>query len=59
MHKITSTIAKELKSIGHGIILEDLKCIKDKILNHNKELNRKLSKWNFRAFQFVLGYKLR
>ena len=32
MHKITTTIARELVSIKHGAILEDLRNIKDRIL---------------------------
>ncbi|ADB57539.1 RNA-guided endonuclease InsQ/TnpB family protein [Archaeoglobus profundus] len=58
MHKITTTIARELVSIKHGAILEDLKNIKDGILNGSKNLNRKLSKWNCRMFQSMLEYKL-
>ena len=59
MHKITTTIARELVSIKHGAILEDLRNIKDRILNGSKDLNRKLSKWNCRIFQFMLEYKLK
>jgi len=59
MHKITTTIVRELVSIKHGVILEDLKNFKDRILNGSKNLNRKLSKWNCRAFQFMLEYKLK
>ena len=59
MHKITTTIARELKSSNSGAILDDLRNIKDRILNGNKDLNRKLSKWNCRAFQFMLEYKLK
>ncbi len=59
MHKITTTIVRELVSIKHGVILEDLKDIKDRILNSSNDLNRKLSKWNCRMFQFMLEYKLK
>jgi len=58
MHKITATIVRELVSIKHGAILEDLKNIKDRILDGSK-VNRKLSKWNCRTFQFMLEYKLK
>ena len=58
MHKITATIARELISVKHGAILEDLRNIKDRILNGSK-VNRKLSKWNCRTFQFMLEYKLK
>lgn len=59
MHKITTKIAEELASIKHGAILEDLKNIKGRILKGSKNLNRKLSKWNCRMFQFMLEYKLK
>jgi len=59
MHKITATIARELVSIKHGVILEDLRNIKDRILDGSNDLNRKLSKWNCRTFQFMLEYKLK
>ena len=59
MHKITTTIVRELVSIKHGAILEDLRNIKDRILNGSKDLNRKLSKWDYRTFQFMLEYKLK
>ncbi|WP_456327868.1 RNA-guided endonuclease InsQ/TnpB family protein [Archaeoglobus sp.] len=59
MHKITTTIARELISVKHGAILEDLRNIKDRILNGSKNLNRKLSKWNCRLFQSMLEYKLK
>ncbi len=59
MHKITTTIARELASLKHGAILEDLRYIKDRVLNGSKDLNRKLSKWNCRIFQSMLEYKLK
>ena len=59
MHKLTTTIARELIANRSGAILEDLRNIKNRILNGSKNLNRKLSKWNARTFQFMLEYKLR
>ena len=59
IHKITTTIVRELVSTKCSAILEDLKNIKDKILNGSKDLNRKLSKWNCRTFQLILEYKLK
>ncbi|MEM0262596.1 MAG: transposase, partial [Nitrososphaerota archaeon] len=58
MHKLTTQIAEELKEKNCGAILEDLKDIKRRILNGSKDMNRKLSKWNARTFQFMLEYKL-
>ncbi|MEM1555860.1 MAG: transposase [Candidatus Bathyarchaeia archaeon] len=59
MHKLTTSIARELKEKNCGAILEDLKGIKKRILNGSKDMNRKLSKWNARTFQFMLEYKLK
>ncbi|MDK2876596.1 MAG: putative transposase [Archaeoglobaceae archaeon] len=58
MQKLTTKIAKELFEKKCGAIFEDLKSITDRVLDKSKELNRKLSKWNARTFQFMLGYKL-
>ncbi|MEM3891729.1 MAG: transposase [Nitrososphaerales archaeon] len=59
MHKLTTQIARELKEKNCGAILENLKGIKKGILNGSKDMNRKLSKWNIRMFQFMLEYKLK
>ncbi len=59
MHKLTTSIAGELKGLGSGAILEDLRNVKSGILHKSKGLNRKLSKWNARIFQFMLEYKLK
>ena len=59
MHKLTTRITQELKNSNSGAIMEDLKRIKDKILNGSKSQNRKLSKWNARTFQTMLEYKLK
>ena len=59
MHKLTTKIARELSEMGCGAILEDLKNIKGRILNSSKDVNRKLSNWNPRTFQFMLEYKLK
>ncbi|MEM0080116.1 MAG: transposase [Nitrososphaerota archaeon] len=58
MHKLTTQIVRELKEKNCGAILENLKDIKRRILNGSKDMNRKLSKWNVRTFQFMLEYKL-
>ena len=57
MHKLTNKIVRKLKEVESGIILEDLKGIKHRVLNKSKSLNRKLSKWDARTFQFMLEYK--
>ncbi|MEM3568421.1 MAG: IS200/IS605 family accessory protein TnpB-related protein, partial [Candidatus Jordarchaeales archaeon] len=54
MHKLTASIARELKEKNCGAILENLKGVKRRILNGSKKMNRKLSKWNARTFQFML-----
>ncbi|MDI9645277.1 MAG: zinc ribbon domain-containing protein [Archaeoglobales archaeon] len=42
-----------------GAILEELKGVKRRILSGSRNVNRKLSKWNARTFQFMLEYKLK
>ncbi|MEM3385383.1 MAG: transposase [Nitrososphaeria archaeon] len=59
IHKLTANIARELKEVQSGVILEELRNIKDRVLNGSKNMNRKLSKWNVRMFQFTLEYKLK
>ena len=59
MHKLTTKITRELRKFKSGAILENLRNIKSKILNRSRDLNRKLSKWNARTFQFMLEYKLK
>ena len=59
MHKLTAGIVEKLSEIKSGAIFENLKDIKGRILNKSRDLNRKLSKWNARMFQFMLEYKLK
>ncbi len=59
MHKLTTKITRELADLKSGALLENLKNIKSRILNKSRDLNRKLSKWNARQFQFMLEYKLK
>jgi len=59
LHKLTTKIARELNKEESGTILENLRNIKSRVLRRSKDLNRKLSKWNARTFQFMLEYKLR
>ncbi len=59
MHKLTAKVARELKGLKCGAILEDLKNVKGMVLSRSKSLNRRLSKWNARTFQFMPRYKLR
>mgnify|MGYP000188547507 CR=1 FL=1 len=58
MHKLTARIAGELEELRSGAILEDLNGVKARVLNGGKGINRRISKWNARTFQLVLGYKL-
>ncbi len=59
LHKFTTKLAKELREKNCGAILEDLRGIKDRVLNRSSNMNRKLSKWNALIFQFMLDYKLK
>jgi len=58
VHKLTTKIARKLREMNSGAILEDLRGLKSRILNGSRSKNRKLSKWNARQFQFMLKYKL-
>ena len=58
MQKLTTKIARELQEKRLGAILEDLRGIKERTLNRGRGLNRRLSRWNARQFQFMLSYKL-
>ncbi|MHA1835931.1 MAG: RNA-guided endonuclease InsQ/TnpB family protein [Candidatus Odinarchaeia archaeon] len=58
MQKITTKIAREPHAKQLGAILENLRGIKTRTLNKSRKMNRKLSKWNARQFQFMLSYKL-
>ena len=60
LHKLTTRIVRELASLNYGIILEDLNGVKKRIARKgkaNKEIRRRLSKWDARTFQFMLAYK--
>ena len=59
MHKLTTKIARELRKFKSRAILENLKNIKSRVLCKSRNLNRKLSKWNARQFQFMFEYKLK
>jgi len=59
MHKLTTEIARRLKELNSGAIMEELKGIKYRVLSGSRRQNRKLSKWNARMFQFMLEYKLK
>jgi putative transposase len=55
-HKISKQIVDFAKRNGFGIVMEDLKGIREKI-NRGKKLNRRLHSWNFRELQFYIDYK--
>lgn len=57
LHKLSNKIVEIAKERQMGIVLEDLNGIKERIINNSKELNRKLSKWNARELQRMIGYK--
>jgi len=59
MHKLTTKITRELRKFKSRAILENLKNIKSRVLCKSKNLNRKLSKWNARTFQFMFECKLK
>ena len=55
-HKIAKVIVDFAKEHGFGIIMEDLKGIRNRI-RYNKNLNRRLHSWNFKKLQFFIEYK--
>jgi putative transposase len=57
-HKISRAIVDFAKRHGFGIIMEDLKGIRERI-KYGKMLNRRLHSWNFRRLQFYVEYKAR
>jgi putative transposase len=57
-HKISKQIVDFAKRNGFGIVMEDLKGIRERI-NRGKKLNRRLHSWNFRKLQFYIDYKAR
>lgn len=50
MHKLSTQIARELNEKDCGAILENLRGIKDKVLNGSKNTNRKLLKVECKDF---------
>ncbi len=60
LHKLTTSIVRELASISYGIILEELNGIKERTAKRaSRRIRRRLSKWDARMFQFMLTYKAR
>ena len=59
LHRLTTTIARELASLNYGIILENLNGIKERARKGRatRRFRRRLSKWDARTFQFMLAYK--
>jgi putative transposase len=57
-HKISRQIVDFAKQNGFGIVLEDLKGIRQRI-KYGRKLNRRLHSWNFRRLQFYVDYKAR
>ena len=55
-HKISRKIVDFAKRYGFGIIMEDLKGIRER-MNCGRMLNRRLHSWNFRRLQFYVEYK--
>ncbi|HIH72058.1 MAG: transposase [Thermococcales archaeon 44_46] len=57
LHKLANKIVEIAYRKRMGIILEDLRGIKEKVLNGSKDFNRKISKWNARELQRLIEYK--
>ncbi|MBS7635626.1 hypothetical protein KEJ34_09170 [Candidatus Bathyarchaeota archaeon] len=48
-------IVKEIEKSRKRAILEGLRGVKERVLNGSRDMNRKLSKWNAKTFQFMLN----
>jgi len=57
-HKISRALVDFAKEHNLGIIMEDLKGMRNRI-RYGKNLNRRLHSWNFRRLQFYIDYKAR
>jgi len=55
-HKVAKMIVDFAKKHNLGIIMENLKGIRNRI-KHGRNLNRRLHSWNFRKMQFFIEYK--
>ncbi len=55
-HKISRKIIDFAKQHGFGIVMENLRGIRNNI-NKGRMLNRRLHSWNFRRLQFYIDYK--
>jgi len=59
LHKLSRTIVNTAKQLDAGILMEDLKGIKQRI-KYGKSMNRRLHQfWNPRRLQFYIDYKAR
>jgi putative transposase len=57
-HKVSRQIVDFAKQNGFGIMMENLRGIRQRI-KYNKKLNRRLHSWNFYRLQFYIDYKTR
>jgi putative transposase len=55
-HKISRVIVDFAKQHTFGILMEDLKGIRERI-KYGRRMNRRLHAWNFRRLQFCIEYK--
>lgn len=55
-HKISRTVVDFTKQHSFGVIMEDLKGIRERI-RYGRQMNRRLHYWNFRRLQFYIEYK--
>jgi putative transposase len=55
-HKISRAIVNFAKRYGFGVIMEDLKGIRERI-RYGRQMNRRPHSWNFRKLQLYVEYK--
>ncbi len=57
LHKISGIIVSDAVKYNAKIVMEDLKYIRNSVNKKNKNIKRRLNRWNFRKLQFFIEYK--
>ncbi len=57
LHKVSKIIVREAEKYNAKIIMENLNNLRNTINKTNKNLRRRLNRWNFRKLQLFIEYK--
>ena len=57
LHKVSTIIISEAVRYNAKIVMENLKHIRNSVNKKNKNIRRRLNRWNFRKLQFFIEYK--